>query len=249
MKLPAILMAIATPAMAQEAPIDIAAAQAQLQARLSAGGPQPPRLSVPADAALLRKANDVNQLRALDLGDATALFQRCTGPGTWATIYMLWGTQRPNTLDAAVTALQSSAAATNIVRYQDEIATIFPATLVCSKRISLLISRSLVARPVEKRANAPGVAGVRAGMIDLLVGIFQGQADPKLRPANKALMLSELAVEPADSLTLLTAAQRRQVRQELAKAIRTPDIASREALAAFAQVMDTTPCTDACLVP
>jgi hypothetical protein len=251
MKLPAFLLALAavTPAVAQDTPLDLGTAQAQLQARLSAGGAQPPRLSVPADAALLRAANDASALHALDPDDMGTLFQRCAGPNTWVVSYMLWGIQAQPDAQIAQTALGSSAATANGMRYQDEIAMILSATTACSKRISLSISRSLMRLPVEQRVSAPGLSTMRAGVINLLVGLFEVQADPAVRPPNKALALSGLSVEPAESFLLLTAAQRSVVRRALAKAIRASGVANRAALERLAQVMDTTPCVDTCLIP
>lgn len=249
MKRAAFLLALAaaTPAAAQDAALDLETAQTRLQARLTASEAPLPLASVPADAALLRAANDVKALRAIDVDDLDGLSRRCAGPGTWGLYYM---TRNPAPdLRQAVAALAAPTTAENIVRYQDELAMIFPATVACSMRVSLALSRSLMRLPAEQRANAPGLSTVRDGMINLLVGNFQTQADPGIRPANAASMLSQLAIDPADSLLLLSAPQRSQVREELDRAIKTPGVANRAALEAFAKVMDTTPCTDICLVP
>lgn len=90
---------------------------------------------------------------------------------------------------------------------------------------------------------------MRDGTVQALVGLFEMQANARIRATNKATMLSALATEPADILALLTADQRATVRQELARAIKIPGVANRAALEAFARAMDATPCTNACLIP
>jgi hypothetical protein len=242
-------------AEAQPTPPDLASAQSWIAARIALvkDGEGLPRLDDPVAGPMLRAALDTEAIHAIDLDDLSMLEERCSGPTRWGGAYLAGDAQILQTSGADVLGkLQATPeAASNEIRYIDELTLLIKAGYMCLKRQSLSVT-------VLYRANRDhtdnedfrqGLASIRAGTTGMLQGLFMMQADPRIPTANKNALITAVMIEPEDLVGPLNKAQRAGVIVQLGRYFLGANLANGDALMELAHHIEQAPCADLCLLP
>ncbi|MBS0294948.1 MAG: hypothetical protein JSR45_01465 [Proteobacteria bacterium] len=238
----AMLALAATPVRAQSLD-DLAKANVELKAALSAGG-APPRLADPAGGRMIRAAFDERVLPAMAGQDLAATLQVCSGPIENLFGYMRWGVAA-NAPEAQVEAAMRA----NTDRYQDEIAVALGFTIGCGARMMPAIERFAAnIRPGEwTTQQREGLNQIRNGALSIYQGAVTVPEDGS-RQENQLLVVGRAADLADIYAAALTLEQRHAVvaaaDREMASPKASPAVKAKIAL--IRRVMSRTDCTGLC---
>lgn len=255
-----ILLALATylatgSAVAREptSPEAMARAQAQLTARIEAGGfgAIPPLLSSPQDAAMLRTALDPAGLRpvtAATLGEGIA---SCDAANRYSVTISFIGSRKDefkNTPpeDATATILKRTTA--NLTEHQDEMAISLRFSAACMARLVKPAADFWAALPNDQRTpvRLQGLRQIRDGMMGAYMGMVISQGDPGIRESNRLLLIDALLDYNAQLGQGLSPDGRRQVLDTITATIPASSPAARTRLTRLQTELTALPCLELC---
>lgn len=228
-------------------------AQAQLTARIEAGGigAIPPLLSSAEDAAMLRTALDPGGLRpvtAATLGEGIA---SCDASNRYSVTIGFIGSRKDEFKDtppedAAAIILKRTTA--NLTKYQDEMALSLRFSAACMARLVKPAAEFWAALPNDQRtaARLQGLRQIRNGMTGIYLGIVVTQGDPGIREPNRLLLIDALLDDNAQLGQGLSPDGRRQVLDTIAATIPASSPAGRARLTRLQTELAALPCLELC---
>lgn len=242
----AAFMLVAGPASAQAEPETAMAAARELTAALQAAqasGAQPPKMSDPASAALIRKASEVAAADAMTGENLGKVIELCATNGQPMMGYVFFGTAGVDEVEA------NRRVAANSVGYQDELAPIMRFSIRCMARMFVEAERFTVALPEAERTlpgRREGVARSSLGGAQSLIGAVMVAIDPSMRVANREMLLDEAVLQAGTYARGMKPVDRAQVVAVINGAPHQADPSVRSRLARIREAMSLTTCEGLC---
>ena len=213
---------------------------------------EPPRLSIPEQAPLIRAAFNIDVAPPPETSEMGTLLPVCASAVKAMSGYVNFGLARLNGEgldDAVLQRRQIALVNANSVRFQDEVAFGFRFGLRCFGRLMPAMARFARALPASERTavRRDGLDRARHGIVQVYMGALMMSTEKATRDANSDMVLTEAALQADAMAEAMKPADRRTIIDAIdAMPVRSTSETARTGIAAIRRSMSRTDCGELC---